>query len=404
MEHPQSSSKLALWWKNLGKKGKINFFLRIAFWLLAIAFFVFVLFGESFGISLGKCLKLSVPISGGWEDIWPRIVGSLFYLFFILGVSRVLQFILLHLPTTSRKAATMLKLIASFIKYAGLIVTILMIIAVWGVDSNSLLLSAGIIGLIIGLGAQSLISDIIAGLNIVFEDEYKVGDIVVVDDFRGTIQEIGLTTTKIIDPAGNVKIINNSQISTVVNLSDHPSIASCLMYIDYDEDLVRVENLLRDNAADIKKQCPHALDLPTYLGVSGLQDGYIELKMICHCKEEDRFQTERDLNRAYCLLFLNSGIDYPYNQLMIGSRALTHPQDAADPEQLKRFFAKMAGDSAPKAEKKSVHASEEPASKPFDTPRPVEPSPYLEDAKPVAQASKEAQKVENTVLPKTPEK
>jgi small-conductance mechanosensitive channel len=75
--------------------------------------------------------------------------------------------------------------------------------------------------------------------------------------------------------------------------------------------------------------------------------------MICHCKEENRFQTERDLNRAYCLLFLNNGVDYPYNQLIMALGLLTHPQDAADPDQL---------------------------------------------------ASKEAQKVENTVLPKTPEK
>jgi small conductance mechanosensitive channel len=195
-------------------------------------------------------------------------------------------------------------------------------VAIWGVDTGALLVSAGIIALIIGLGAQSLISDIIAGLNIVFEDEYKVGDIVVVDDFRGTIQEIGLTTTKIMDPAGNVKIINNSQISTVVNLSDHPSVAACLMYIDYDEDLVKIEKFLKDNAAEIKKQLP-LLSMPRNTSVSRpLQDGYIELKMICHCKEENRFQTERDMNRAYCLLFLNNRVDYPYNQLMIGSRAL----------------------------------------------------------------------------------
>jgi hypothetical protein len=169
-------------------------------------------------------------------------------------------------------------------------------------------LTLGIIALIIGLGAQSLISDIIAGLNIVFEDEYKVGDIVVVDDFRGTIQEIGLTTTKIVDPAGNVKIINNSQISTVVNLSDHPSVAACLMYIDYDEDLVKIEKLIERQCRRDQEAASFRLDAPKYIGVSALQDGYIELKMICHCKEENRFQTERDMNRAYCLLFLNNNV------------------------------------------------------------------------------------------------
>jgi small-conductance mechanosensitive channel len=341
---------LKKWWVDLGQKGRVNFILLVAFWAVALTFVV--LFSASQYIfpdaGLNKCLQLSIPVSGGWDDIWPRIVGSLYYFCLIVGVSNVLVFILTHIWTTSRKSATMLKLIASFLRYAALIVTVLMIIAVWGVDAQALLLSAGIIALIIGLGAQSLISDIIAGLNIVFEDEYKVGDIVVIDDFRGTIQEIGLTTTKILDPAGNVKIINNSQISTVVNLSDHPSIAACLMYIDYDEDLIKIEKLLRDNAPSIRTQVPGALDIPQYIGVSALQDGYIELKIICHCKEEDRFQTERDLNRAYCLLFLNNGVDYPYNQLMLGSRALTHPNDAADPEQLKRILAHLAGDDVKK--------------------------------------------------------
>jgi small conductance mechanosensitive channel len=341
------------WWQKKDKLGRINFILALVFWLAALVYVVLfsaggVLFPEA---GLTRALVLNKTLIGGWDDIWPRLAGMFYYFCLLMGISMVVRFLLSHAFSTSKKMATVLKLIASFIKYALAITLILIWVAIWGVDTGALLVSAGIIALIIGLGAQSLISDIIAGLNIVFEDEYKVGDIVVVDDFRGTIQEIGLTTTKIIDPAGNVKIINNSQISTVVNLSDHPSVAACLMYIDYDEDLVKVEDLLKANAEEIKKQCPHAFDTPKYIGVSGLQDGYIELKMICHCKEENRFQTERDMNRAYCLLFLNSGIDYPYNQLMIGSRALTHPQDAADPEQLKKILARLAGEDV-KSDKK----------------------------------------------------
>jgi small-conductance mechanosensitive channel len=341
---------LKKWWTSKDKLGKINFFMALAFWLAAAVFVVLMsLSGILFpNAGLERIFVLNKPFESTWEGTWPRLVGMVYYFCVLWGVSMVVRFLLSHLFVTSKKAATVVKLITSFIKYAVAIAIILIWVALWGVDTGALLVSAGIIALIIGLGAQSLISDIIAGLNIVFEDEYKVGDIVVVDDFRGTIQEIGLTTTKIMDPAGNVKIINNSQISTVVNLSDHPSVAACLMYIDYDEDLVKIEKLIEDNAAEIKKQLPFALDAPKYIGVSALQDGYIELKMICHCKEENRFQTERDMNRAYCLLFLNSGVDYPYNQLVIGSRALTHPQDAANPEQLKKILAHLAGEDVTK--------------------------------------------------------
>lgn len=347
--------KLTDWWQRKDKMGKINFLIALVFWLLALVLVVLVsvsgiLFPNN--TNLKQALVLNRAFLATWDDTWPRLLGMVYYFCLLMGVSMVVRFLLAHIFVTSKKAATVIKLVNSFIKYAMAIVLIFVWIGIWGVDTGALLVSAGIVALIIGLGAQSLISDIIAGLNIVFEDEYKVGDIVVVDDFRGTIQEIGLTTTKIMDPAGNVKIINNSQISTVVNLSDHPSVAACLMYIDYDEDLVKVEKLIEDNAAEIKKQLPFALDAPKYIGVSALQDGYIELKMICHCKEENRFQTERDMNRAYCLLFLNNGVDYPYNQLVIGSRALTHPQDAADPEQLKKILAHLAGeDGTNKADK-----------------------------------------------------
>jgi moderate conductance mechanosensitive channel len=342
------------WWLKKSRNDKINFVCLVVFYLVSLVFVVLMLLATKLwpDADLGRCILTNRTLVGTWDDIWPRIVGMVFYLCLFVDAFLLLQFILRRLFITSKKAATVIKLIGSFIKYALALALIFIWVAIWGVDTGALLISAGIIALVIGLGAQSLISDIIAGLNIVFEEEFKVGDIVVVDDFRGTIQEIGLTTTKILDPAGNVKIINNSQISTVVNLSDHPSVAACLMYIDYDEDLVRIEKLLNDNAPSLKSQIPGALDVPKYIGVSALQDGYIELKIICHCKEEDRFQTERDLNRAYCLLFLNNGVDYPYNQLMLGSRALTHPQDAADPEQLKRILAHLAGDDMKKDEVK----------------------------------------------------
>ena len=70
-----------------------------------------------------------------------------------------------------------------------------MILKSFGVDTTTLLASAGVIVLIVGLGAQSLIEDVIAGLSIVFENEYEVEDIVIIDNFRGEIIEIGLRTT-----------------------------------------------------------------------------------------------------------------------------------------------------------------------------------------------------------------
>ena len=197
--------------------------------------------------------------------------------------------LILRLPKrVSSKTKTTLSLLASFARYAGLIVSILLVIAVWGVNSTALLVSAGIIALIIGLGAQSLISDIVAGLNIVFESEFKVGDIVVIDDYYGTVTEIGLTTTKIVDLSGNVKTINNSHITTVVNLSENPSLALAVITIDYNENLPRVEEIIRSNLNEIKANIPQMVGDPEYLGVSALSASSVDLKVACHCDEKKR--------------------------------------------------------------------------------------------------------------------
>ena len=82
-------------------------------------------------------------------------------------------------------------------------------------DENS------IIRYIVGLGAQSLIKDIIAGIFIVFEGEFRVGDIVTIKEFRGTVLDIGLRTTKIMGMDGNIKIYNNSEISGITNVLHH---------------------------------------------------------------------------------------------------------------------------------------------------------------------------------------
>ena len=190
----------------------------------------------------------------------------------------------------------------------------------WGVDTTTLLVSAGIIALIIGLGAQSLISDIIAGINIVFEGEYHVGDVVFIDGFRGTIEEIGLTLTKLVDTTGNRKCINNSKISTVINLSSDDSLVIVDFSIEYSEDLRKVEKIFEDNKAEIRKQIPTLLETPRYLGVNNLGSSSVDLRFVAKVDEENRFAAQRALTRALYLMFADNGVYVPFNQLVLSTR------------------------------------------------------------------------------------
>lgn len=179
------------------------------------------------------------------------------------------------------------------------------------------LYAGGVLSLVIGLGAQSLVADIIAGLFIVIEGEYQIGDIVIIDDWRGTVQEIGIRTTKIVDAGGNVKIINNSEVKSIVNQTQELSVAKAYIGIEYGESIPRVEIVIRDNLEKIKERIPAIVEGPYYKGVDALSASSVDLLFVAKCKEEDIYQVQRDLNRELKLMFDANNINVPFPQIVV---------------------------------------------------------------------------------------
>ena len=162
-----------------------------------------------------------------------------------------------------------------------------------------------------------MISDIVAGIFLVFDDFFDVGDIVIIDSFRGTISEIGLRSTKLIDWAGNIKAVNNSQITTVTNLSRLATSIIVSFIIDREEDIERVEAILADNLAIISNTLPKVIGEIGYRGVSGLKENGIELAFIVSCKEDDRYQVNRDSLRELYLLMKRNSIKVPFSKIYV---------------------------------------------------------------------------------------
>lgn len=228
----------------------------------------------------------------------------------------------------NKKALTVVSLVRSLIKWAVIIVAVFLIMKKWGVDTNKILASIGIIALIIGLGCQTLISDVVAGIFLVADGAFEVGDIVVIDNFRGTIVEIGMKSTKLEDAGGNIKIISNSAISTLVNLTNALSLSIVEISIPYEENLARTETLLIERLQDMKKRIPTIVEGPYYKGVEDMADSAVILKVIAKVKEEDRFQTTRDMKRDIYIFLNENKITVPYPQLTItqGPNPADHPE------------------------------------------------------------------------------
>lgn len=252
-----------------------------------------------------------------FQDQLPTLIQSLIYIVLVYGICKVIRYIFKLQMAKNERTKTIFTLLDGFTKYACAVIIILLVLKAFGVDTTALVASVGVLTLIVGLGAQPLIADIIAGIFIIFENEYNAGEIISIDGFRGTVLEIGIRSTKIIDAAGNIKIINNSNIGDIVNLSRELSLAVVDLDFPYDVPVDLVENLLENNFEKMKEKIPQIIDGPYYKGICNYKDSNVTLKIVAQCTEDDRFQVERDLMREYRSILLENGIDMSYHQVVI---------------------------------------------------------------------------------------
>ncbi|MCR5185450.1 MAG: mechanosensitive ion channel family protein [Bacilli bacterium] len=236
----------------------------------------------------------------------------------------------------TKKSITIAKLIVNFLKWVIAIATVFFIMAAWGANTTMMLASAGVVTLIIGLGSQALVADILAGIFIVFEGDFQVGDIVIIDGWRGEVISIGVRTTKLIDAGGNIKIVNNSEIKTIINQTKELSIAKCYVAIGYEARIENVEAVIADNIGKIKEKIPGIVEGPFYKGVSELAESSVNLLFVAKCKENDIYQVQRDLNREIKILFDDNNINIPFNQVVVHMGEEDKPKEIVTKKTIKK--------------------------------------------------------------------
>ncbi len=245
----------------------------------------------------------------------------LLMLFGVLLLANLVILVLRSLKPKRHRGRTLVTLIASLTKYAAALVILCWGLSILGVDVSTIVASVGILALIVGFGAESLIADVVTGIFMLFENQCNVGDIVEVGGFRGTVQEIGIRTTSVIDTGGNVRIINNSEMKNILNRSDNSSIAVCDVAIPYETDLEALEKKLPELLEKICQENPSAMKrAPEYLGVQALADSAVVLRFIAEVEEKSIFSTQRLLNRELLLGLRKLGVECPYPQLDVHTR------------------------------------------------------------------------------------
>ena len=244
----------------------------------------------------------------------PKIIRCFQIVTIVALITTLLLAIISRTFTKTRRSITVGRLVCNLIKWIVTIILVIALLAVWGVDTTALITGAGVLTLVVGLGMQSLIADVVAGLFIVFENEFNVGDIITVDGFRGEVIAMGIRTTKL-KAAGNIKIFNNSDLRSILNQTEELSTARITVDIEYGADLARVEDIIREKLPLVKIE--GAAEDVVYEGVSNLGASGVTLQFAVQCYEGDIFSVTRNLNRQIKVMFDENGINIPFNQLVV---------------------------------------------------------------------------------------
>ncbi|WP_312875720.1 mechanosensitive ion channel family protein [Paenibacillus planticolens] len=195
-----------------------------------------------------------------------------------------------------RRTNTIGSLIHNLIAYTVNLICIMLILGQVGLNLGPLLAGAGVLGLAIGFGAQSLVKDVITGFFIIFEDQFGVGDVIQIDSFKGTVEEIGIRVTRIKSWTGEVHIIPNGNIKQVTNFSTYNSLAVVDVTIPHHLNIDDATQILKDTVKHVQELTDDIVKEPEVLGVQVVGTTDLKIRIIAECKPTRQFNVTRLLN------------------------------------------------------------------------------------------------------------
>ncbi|MBQ7463906.1 MAG: mechanosensitive ion channel family protein [Lachnospiraceae bacterium] len=212
---------------------------------------------------------------------------------------------------------TMIRLFVSLLRVVAIAVVVMYCLFLLGIDATQLLASAGIMSVVVGLGAQSLVGDLLAGIFIIMEGSLHVGDYVMIDDVRGKVLEIGLRTTKYEDDNQNIRVICNNELKKFANMSKKYSIVYYNIPVPYNEDYPRIRRILNEEFLKLYEDNRSLKSIPMCHGIENFGESSVELRVIFMCEESKRYAVQRFMYDEIMRIFMENGIEIPFNQLDI---------------------------------------------------------------------------------------
>lgn len=219
-----------------------------------------------------------------------------------------------------KREDTLISIFSATLRIVFIIIVSMMALQEVGVEIGPLLAGAGIVGLALGFGGQYLIRDLISGLFIILENQYRIGDVVSFDNTGGLVEEITLRMTTIRDQDGTVHHIPHGEIKKVSNLSKNFSRVNLNIGISYDSDLEKVIALINEIGADMAKDelwKDTIIKAPQFLRVNDLGESSIIIKILGETTPLHQWEVTGELRKRILITFRQKGIEIPFPQTVV---------------------------------------------------------------------------------------
>lgn len=263
------------------------------------------------------------------QDTWATIGTTALKIVFIIMISIIIvqvgRFIIRkifkikfhgRIRQEERREQTLHKLLENALSYVVYFSAILAILQEFSIDVKGLLAGAGVLGLAVGFGAQSLVKDVISGFFILFEDQFSVGDYVKIGTAEGKVEEIGLRTTKIKNFTGELFILPNGTITQVVNYSVKNSLAIVDITIPFELGIEKAEKLIEEYLNLMSKDHPDLLGKPKLVGAHDFTEDSVIERVVAETKPMRHYDIARDISIGIKKHLQREGIEIPYPTLV----------------------------------------------------------------------------------------
>jgi len=220
----------------------------------------------------------------------------------------------------TQRVNTLFRILRNFVSIAILIVVIMLVLSELGIEIGPLIAAAGVVGLAVGFGAQTLVKDIITGLFIILEGQITIGDIVEVAGHSGRVEAITIRTVRLRDVNGHLHVVPFSEVTTVKNITQDQDYHSFEIGVSYNEDVDNVIETIEKVGKNLRKDKDFTSKINGEIEVFGLdkfEDSAIIIKGRIPTVHKQQWAVRREFNRRIKLAFDKGGIEIPFPQTTI---------------------------------------------------------------------------------------